>query len=212
MNDSNIFWSDDINVLFEKNNLHNFFPTSKHTLIENLNSTVRLFLYLSVALVLYTRNPKYFMLPVFSMLVTYVLFTYYPDKEEMTEPIKINCEKVLKEKKISKKCVSPTTDNPFMNFNHISDDYHRPPACKAFLYNDQKSFEIKKEVEEKFNEKLYRDVGDLYSKRNSQREFYSVAYNGIPDQTSFAKWLYKVPGATCKENSLKCGSYTGTML
>ena len=99
-----------------------------------------------------------------------------------------------------------------MNFNYISDNYHRPPACKAFLYNDTQSRKVKKQVEDKFNERLYRDVGDLYSKRNGQREFYSVPYNGIPDQTAFAKWLYQWPGPTCKENSLKCGSYTGSML
>ena len=46
---------------------------------------------------------------------------------------------------------------------------------------------------------------------NSQREFYTVGYNGIPDQTSFAKWCFKTP-PTCKERGLNCGPYTGSLI
>jgi len=221
MDNSNTFWSNNPEILFQINQLTSFFPNSIYTLVQNLNAIVRLCIYLSIVLVLYTKNPQYLLLPLGSLFVTYLLFILYPDKQELfyAQPIdKCNLtldEKINKLKKrkdyISKKCVMPTVNNPFMNFNYISDDYHRLPACKAFLYNDPQSREVKKKVEDKFNERLYRDVSDLYSKRNSQREFYSVPYNVIPDQTSFAKWLYKT-GPTCKENGLKCGSYTGSML
>jgi patatin-like phospholipase/acyl hydrolase len=51
---------------------------------------------------------------------------------------------------------------------------------------------------------LYRDVGDLYGKSNSQREFYTAPSTTIPNnQTSFAKWCYSV-GPTCKERSIYC--------
>lgn len=213
MNESNIFWSDKPKILFQKNQLTQFFPNTSYTLIENLNAIIRLFIYISVTMVLYSRNPQYLLLPLGIMFVTYLLFRFYPNKEELYINSNIEYDVSVKEKKIkNKKCVMPTRNNPFMNFNYITDNYHRQPGCKAFLYNDPQSQKVKKKVEDKFNEGLYRDVGDLYSKRNGQREFYSVPYNGIPDQTSFAKWLYQSPGPTCKENSLKCSSYTGSML
>lgn len=222
MDHSNIFWSDNPGILFQTNELLYFFPNANYTMVQNLNVCVRLFIYLAIVMVLYSQNPQYLLLPLGAMSVTYLLYKLYPNKEELFH-VKPNkpCELTLSEKRhkmqrlenaVSKKCVMPTTNNPFMNFNYISDNYHRPPACEAFLYNDPQSKKVRKQVEDKFNERLYRDVGDLYSKRNGQREFYSISYNGIPDQTSFAKWLYKWPGPTCKENSLKCGSYTGSML
>ena len=94
-----------------------------------------------------------------------------------------------------------------MNINLITSDKTQEKAPQS--WNNE---ELQKKIEDKFGYNLYRDVGDLYSKRNGQREFYSAPYNGIPDQTAFSKWLYQWPGPTCKENSLKCGSYTGSML
>lgn len=227
---SNTFWSNNPGILLQKNNLKYFFPNAGYTMVQNLNAVVRMFLYLSIVLILYTKNPQYLLLPLGALFVTYLLFTYYPNQNEMfyAEPENV-CDLSLDDKRelrnrrkkyVSKECVTPTVDNPFMNFNHITDNYHRPPACKAFLYNDDQSMKVREEVTEKFNDKLYRDVGDLYSRRNGQREFYTVAYNGIPDQTSFAKWLYS-DGAgsgsgsgagTCKENGLKCAPYTGSLL
>ena len=63
---------------------------------------------------------------------------------------------------------------------------------------------IQKDIEDKFGYNLYRDVGDLYGKSNSQREFYTMPSTTIPNnQTSFAKWCYSV-GPTCKEKSIYC--------
>jgi hypothetical protein len=224
MDNLNTFWSNNPGILLQPHQLKYFFPNASYTMVQNLNALVRMFMYLSIVLVLYSKNPQYLLLPLGTMLVTYLLFKLYPEKTELFY-VKPNntCDLSFNEKRamvnrrknfVSKKCVMPTVNNPFMNFNYISDNYHRPPACEAFLYNDPQSQEVKKVVEDKFNERLYRDVGDLYSKRNGQREFYSVPYNGIPDQTSFALWLFSPPGggATCKEDGLKCAPYTGSML
>lgn len=202
MDESNIFWKNNFNIIIDKNKVLQFFPNKNYSLEENLNSIVRLSLYLSIVLSIYSKNIKYSLLFLVSLPLTFLLYDFYKNKESLT----FNNT----EKKNNKKII-PTVDNPFMNFNYITDKYDREEPEKAFLYDDNKSDILKKDISEKFNEKLYRDVGDLYSKRNSQREFFSIPYNGIPDQTSFAKWLYKTPGATCKENGLKCGSYTGSM-
>ena len=57
------------------------------------------------------------------------------------------------------------------------------------------------------NDSLFRDVNDLFGKNNSQRQFYTVPGNSIPnDQDTFAKWLYATP-KTCKEgNGLQCAA------
>lgn len=209
------FWADNINVLFDTNKLIYFFPSGDYSMVQNLNSIVRMFFYIAIIMILYTRDVRYIFLPIMGMIITLVLFRYFPKKKKELFEIKsrplnrsvIDKKRLLKKKK----CVLPTVDNPFMNFNYITDNYHRPPACKAFLENNNETLELRKDIDSKFNEKLYRDVGDLYSKRNSQREFFTIPYNVIPDQTAFAKWCNRTPGPTCKENGLFCGPYTGTM-
>ena len=209
---SNIFWANNLQILFQQNELPNFFPNSNYSIIENLNSIVRLCIYLSIVLVIYTRNPQYMFLPLGAMLITYILYEYYPDKKELFR-LDNGCVKLDSGDSEDIEYTKPTIDNPFMNYNHITDNYHKPPACKAFLSDDSKSVKIREDVTNKFNEKLYRDVGDLYSRRNSQREFYTRAYDSIPDQTSFAKWLYTPPGGgTCKENGVNCAGWTGSLI
>ena len=58
-----------------------------------------------------------------------------------------------------------------------------------------------------YSSSLIRDVNDLFGKNNSQRHFYTVPGNSIPnDQDTFAKWLYATP-KTCKEgNGLQCAA------
>ena len=49
-------------------------------------------------------------------------------------------------------------------------------------------------MNDKFNTGLYQDVGDVWGKNNSQRQFYTMP-NTRPysDQGSFANWLYNTP-------------------
>ena len=95
--------------------------------------------------------------------------------------------------------VTPNVENPFMNINLITDDKTKPAAPPSWN-NDN----IQKKIEDKFNYNLYRDVGDLYGKNNSQREYYTMPSTTIPNnQTSFAKWCYG-SGPTCKEKSIYC--------
>jgi hypothetical protein len=40
----------------------------------------------------------------------------------------------------------------------------------------------------------------VYGKKQGQRQFITQPSTSIPnDQGSFANWLYKIPGKTCKE-------------
>lgn len=214
------FWSSQPSILLQRNRLSNFFPTAQATIAENMNAIVRLFIFLAIILILYTRNSQYLLLPLGGMLVTYILYHMYPNKQEMfggsCTPISrkrtfgsCNLQRIPSQEtdSLERDCVLPTVDNPFMNFNYITDNYHRDPACKAWLYDDEQSQQVRQEVTESFNYDLYRDVGDLYSKNNSQRQFFTMPWTSWPnDQTTFAKWLYRT-GPTCKELGAKCAPY-----
>lgn len=99
-------------------------------------------------------------------------------------------------------CRKPLGSNPFMN--PLITEYNTefpPQACNTEDEN------IKNLIEEKFNENLYMDITDMFSIKNSQRQFYTVPTPSIPnDQPGLANWLYKSP-LTCKQNSEKCLRY-----
>jgi hypothetical protein len=115
------------------------------------------------------------------------------------QKVKYSLDEIDKYRKAT--CKKPTKDNPFMNPLLSDINKEIPVACNS---NDD---EINDEIENKFNKDLYRDVGDLYNIKNSQRQFYTVPVtSNPPDTTTFAKWLYKVP-ATCKEDQERCLRY-----
>ena len=195
------FWSDNINVLFNKRRLIEFFPTKDMSRAEKLNAISRLSIYLGVLLFLYKGQFWALYIPLIGL--AFCLFLYktskksdeiaqediirtdvYPDKQSVNEPDSV----------YNQECVMPTKDNPFMNFtvNQYLDDPERPPACD---YN-----QVKPMVDNNFNFNLYKDVADVFEKNNSQRQFYTTPYTTASnDQTAFANWLYKT-GPTCKES------------
>ena len=191
-NKSDMFWFNDLYILFK--NIDEFYPSHDMNLTEKLNSIMRLSIYVGIILTLVCNNYLYLYVPIVIGGFTIFIFNTQKDKIEnfFGEYQKLDCES-------KKPCVPPTTDNPFMNFNNITDDRYRPPACKS--YNNKT---LKGEIENKFNYNLYRDVSDLYSKNNSQREYYTMpSTTATNDQTSYAKWLY-YSGPTCKEDTTKC--------
>ena len=98
-------------------------------------------------------------------------------------------------------CRKPTVDNPFMNPS--VDDFNKentPVACNA---DDE---DIHNEIDKSFNADLYRDIGDVFNRKNSQRQFFTIAHNIPNDQEAFARWCYKFP-ATCKTNQERCLRY-----
>jgi len=100
-------------------------------------------------------------------------------------------------------CRRPTKDNPLMNpdiTQYNAGDI--PVACNA---DDE---DINEESRVFFNHDLFQDVGDLWEKKNSQRQFYTLPNTGIPNrQVDFAKWLYYDQFGTCRENNQYCLRY-----
>jgi hypothetical protein len=205
MEDNNLndpFWINDYKILFYSQRLTDFFPTIHMTLIEKLNAIFRLSIYLSIILYLFTSNYLYFYIMIIVGLFT--AFIYYNQKDNIE--LYFNSDSNDPENSIIKtdidkqnNTVKPTTENPFMNINLITDNKEKQEAPSS--WNNEN---MQKDIEDKFGYNLYRDVGDLYGKSNSQREYYTMPSTTIPNnQTSFAKWCYSV-GPTCKEKSIYC--------
>ena len=98
----------------------------------------------------------------------------------------------------SKTCRRPTKDNPYMNPSIA--DFNKdnvPVACNA------DDADIEDNPVTKYDEDIYRDIEDVYDKKNSQRQFYTVAHNIPNDQDAFANWCYKTP-LNCKTNQERC--------
>lgn len=101
-------------------------------------------------------------------------------------------------------CRKPSKDNPFMNPSIIDYNTENPPA--ACNIDDEY---IDDSMKVNFNHELFRDVDEIWERKNSQRQFYTVPNTTIPNnQTEFAKWLYKLPDESiCKVNNYACESW-----
>jgi len=90
----------------------------------------------------------------------------------------------------------PTSRNLFMNILLDDIKYHpqRPVAASV----DQP--EVAQTMDDYFRIQWFSDPTDVFGKNQGQRQFITQPSTTVPnDQGSFANWLYKIPGKTCKE-------------
>lgn len=201
-------WTEKISILYEKKYLFEIIPNKNFDFNRKLNSLLRLSIYYSVIVYLFDRKKSnMFYIPFVVAIVTYVLSRKYKEtflnitNQNLMNDLKTGTDLI---KDLSGSCKTPTKDNPFMNPEIY--DYNTQnmmtPSCTS--YNNKGLQNISENI---FNDSLYRDVNDIFGKNNSQRQFYTVPGNSIPnDQDTFAKWLYARP-KSCKEgNGLQCAA------
>ena len=95
----------------------------------------------------------------------------------------------------------PDENNPMMNINMYD------------LYDDKKAIPtynnpgVKRKVEETLDGGIFKDSNDLFNRRNSQRQWYTMPNTeAMNKQTELGKWCYMTP-PTCKEgNGLQCAN------
>lgn len=214
---NNIFWTDDIAVLFRDANYLNFIPSASNNNTENLNALVRFSLYLLIFFLMIHTNTYWLLLPIVIILSTIILHNIYISQHQLSEPFS-SCKKNLtfdvgyydfdenlifgndakcnytKRKKDNIQCRRPTNDNPFMNPSIDDMNKEHPIPCNA---DDDK---INTEIKNAYNDDIYRDIDDVFDRKNSQRQFFTVAHNIPNDQEGFARWCYNFP-PTCKSNT-----------
>lgn len=197
------FWNKDWKVLVQTDRLIEFWPTEDMTDNEKLNAITRLVLYTSLALFLYNgkRWPLY--IPVFGL--AFIMFMHQNKSSDTGLELPLGVDEDLVYQELSqdnqpKYCRKPTKENPFMNVlvSDYTDNVNIPEACRT----------VPNEVEDNFNHNLYKDVGDVFSKNNGQRQFVTNPSTTIPnDQDAFREFLYKdlISTKTCKEgNGARC--------
>lgn len=202
-------WFRDLRVLFRRDRLREFFPTRDQTFEERINALVRLIVYVSVLVYLYNRDSKY---PLYGLAcIALITLAYTSKKAETFKTVSAYQQfRAASVEAAPAPCTGPTNDNPFGNMllTDLADNPDRPAAC---LYDNDAE-----QVEDKFNHNLYRNLSDVYSKQNSQRQYYSMPVTtSIPDQKAFAEFCYNTVAdgeLTCKEDrtSAACGPQTDT--
>jgi len=90
----------------------------------------------------------------------------------------------------------PTSRNPFMNIL-LDEMKYNPTRPESAPVDDA---HVKQTMDDFFRIQWFSDPTDVFGKNQSQRQFITQPSTTVPnDQGSFADWLYKIPGKTCKE-------------
>lgn len=229
----NIFWLSDIMILFRDKKYLDFIPTNKMTHVEQLNAITRFCIYLIIILLITKRSKILIYIAIIVIILTIVFYYviiknnknkmklneqevnndksneiqygFYDFDNKLTFPTKKEKEKYYTKEQMNEYnktiCLKPTIENPFMNGSiETYKKYDPPEPCNV---DDD---EIKSTMVDLFNVDLYRDVGDLFENKNSQRMFYTVPYTNAPNQSGFANWLYG-NYKTCKTDQKECLRY-----
>lgn len=190
-------WYKDLKGFLTQENFLKFFPTADMTYEEQINSIVRFTLYLTIILVLFKNNYKVLYILLVIILITYGMsMIKINDNNNQKEYYQKN--NIALSQKTNKTCRKPNSNNPFMNRNYLQEYNKKTDDIEAC---DVENEQIKEEILDTFNEKLYRSVDDMFMNQANDRQFYTMPNTQlVNDQTGFAKWLYD-RGPTCKQGN-----------
>lgn len=163
--------------------------------VEQLNCLIRFSIYFALIVFLVKKDANIFFIPIFTGVFTYYINTVDTKNKKDERDIMEHMD-LMKDSITGKPCQRPTANNPFMNV--LVTDYIKNPERPAACTLNNK---VKKQINQHFDNNLFRDVDDIFHKNASDRQFYTTPSTTIPnDQTAFAKWLYQT-GPTCKEGN-----------
>lgn len=197
-------WYKDVGGFITEKNVARFLPTTDMTFTEQLNSMLRFSIYFAIIVYVLRQQINIFFIP-----ISMALFTFCIDKVDTKNKRdeKDVIEKMgLRQERFENNalCYKPSKNNPFMNvlMSEYSENPSRPAACSLVS-------KTKQEVKKNFDRNLYRDIDDIFHKKASDRQFYTMPSTTIPnDSMSYARWLYET-GSSCKEgNGMVCYANT----
>lgn len=200
------YWFDKPSVLLEKPK--QIIPTSFMSFNEKLNAISRFVIALFLLCLMFCNIRTTMIMLVFTFSALMLTFKHHcnnqKNKKEKAKEIIENFESGNKDDvkidEFGNICQRPTCNNPFMN--PLITDYtlnpNRPPGCS---FDDPC---IVKEAEDYYNERLFYDIGDLWSKKFADIPFHNVPGSTIPnDRDTWAKWCFNT-SSTCKEDPYNC--------
>jgi hypothetical protein len=188
-------WYEDLPGFLSLERLPVFLIDRDMTYAQQLNAITRLILYFCLIVWILKQNGNILFLAIGWMLFTALL--YEMEKKQFNAKRKLLETMQLQQNRRNEYCTRPTRDNPFMNVSYS--DYKgfpsRPKACDINQSN------VRRKVNKLFDQGVKRNIGDIFHKEASDRQFYTSPVTTIPnDQTGFASWLYESP-RTCKEGN-----------
>jgi len=194
MNDP--FWYNDVKILFKKEKMKEFYPSSFMSKNEKMNSITRFIIYCGIVLTILKQDFDYLLYVVCFMIIIGIFFR--TNSKNVEQP-KIAVHNFPEQSQmIESDCTKPTSENPFANvlMNEYTENPDRDPAC---YYGSNKG-----EVDSKFLDNIVKDPYDIYNKRHNQRQWHSTANTQIPnDQEAFAHFAFPLKD-TCKERPQVC--------
>jgi hypothetical protein len=176
-------WYDDVFVLARRP--FEFFPVKGQSATEHVNALVRLALYVTTGLYMYSGN----ITTVFVGLAAIVALTLaYRGRGRIA-----GLDNVA-----PRKCRPSTKNNPFAN-TLVTEFGQNPMPDPPCSYDD-----IKEDAEKNFNDGLFRNIEDWPNRENSQRQFFTHPTGGNPPDTkAFSEFLYG-NARNCKTDSAQC--------
>jgi len=204
------FWFKDISILYDKNYLMEIIPKKEYDFNRKLNAVVRFTIYYGILLYIFKQDKNILCLPFITVVITvYLHKTSKDDKQDDNFKGLMNTKSGTNLSEIDMMIDEintdvyriPEIDNPMMNQNTF-DLYENKKAIPT--YNNPG---VKRKVEETLDSQVFKDSNDLFNRRNSQRQWYTMPNTeAMNKQTEFAKWCYMTP-PTCKEgNGLQCAN------
>lgn len=223
------FWTEDYSILFRGDRFHEFMPSKDMSETERLNAIARFAIYTGIITSMYLKQAFPMYLSIFALGFT--LFVYENKMESSDRITKSDLSESFKSYPLPNNAVNPfkrrllmsnnsdetgeenntftppTLNNPFGNALQYQqgDNPTRGPALNIEDTIDQKG--VLPEINDYFNHNLYKDVSDIWSKNNSQREFYTMPWTTYPNkQGELAEWLYGNM-SSCKSDQYDCNPY-----
>lgn len=217
---NNPFWISKPSILFEDIILT---TNNEMNINERLNVYTRLFILLFVIFLLLKLSETVLIIPIIGIIMI-ILYYYQLDNNNNNYDYNENYKST---------CRKPSIKNPMMNnlqsdynnsfdFDDLNNIHLDNYSNKKHIENIQKEDNfhkkynpvpcntddevIKDNMNFKFNEDMYRDIEEVYDKKNSQRQFFTMPHYIPNDQEGFGKWLYDFP-PTCKEDQTQCLRY-----
>jgi hypothetical protein len=215
------FWTQNPNIIFDKEYLLEFFPTSDMTLNQKLNAVTRSLIILTILGLFITKNQiQLVFIGFISILGVIAMFQYYKKDEgfdmNLENPNLNPALDYLAQNNLMDPDVpifqKPDSTNPYGNV--LVSDYElnptklpAPPITNAIV-NDMVTQNAMKMVQEAnpgqpdITNKLFRDLNEQLNFEQMNRQFVSNPATTIPnDQGAFAEFCYGSM-ISCKEGNL----------
>lgn len=160
--------------IFQTDKLLDFWPTSKQSAKERVNSTTRFIIYASVVMYLINKDPRVFALAILVLAIMYYMYTANLISDGKVRPAYAEGRLAgLTRAQVS----LPTFDNPMGNVL-LTDYSDQPDRPSAAWYPS-----VRKEVAYEWSA-----IHPFERVRDAERNFYTMPSTTIPnDQTAFAE-------------------------